>query len=139
MRAAILQMRSGVDPAANARSLVQAIADAKAGGADILFTPEMSNLLDRDRARSEAHLRAEDEDETLAAVRDAAREAGLWVHLGSLASPAMTICPNTFSDVRKFRAPQLLGAHDTFARRSSAESSGRPFASRATNSAKAQR
>lgn len=85
MRAAILQMRSGVDPAANARSLVQAIADAKAGGADILFTPEMSNLLDRDRARSEAHLRAEDEDETLAAVRDAAREAGLWVHLGSLA------------------------------------------------------
>jgi predicted amidohydrolase len=85
MRAAILQMRSGVDPAANARAIVQAVADAKAGGADMLFTPEMSNLLDRDRARSEAHLRAEGEDETLAAVREAARAAGLWVHLGSLA------------------------------------------------------
>lgn len=85
MRAAILQMRSGVDPAANTRAIVEAIGAAKAGGADMLFTPEMSNLLDRDRARSEAHLRAEAEDATLAAARDAAREAGLWVHLGSLA------------------------------------------------------
>ena len=85
MRAAILQMRSGIDPATNARTIVKAIGDARAGGADILFTPEMSNLLDRDRARSEAALRSEAEDETLAAVRAGAREAGLWVHLGSLA------------------------------------------------------
>lgn len=85
MRAAILQMQSGIDPAANARTIVQAIADARAGGAEILFTPEMSNLLDRDRARSEAALRREEEDETLANVRDAAKAAGLWVQLGSLA------------------------------------------------------
>lgn len=85
MRAAILQMQSGIDPAVNAHTLVQAIADARAGGADMLFTPEMSNMLDRDRARSEAHLRPESDDETLAAVRKAARDAGLWVHLGSLA------------------------------------------------------
>jgi predicted amidohydrolase len=85
MRAAILQMQSGIDPADNARAIVQAIADARAGGADMLFTPEMSNLLDRDRGRSGAKLRREVEDETLAAVRKAAREAGLWVHLGSLA------------------------------------------------------
>jgi deaminated glutathione amidase len=85
MRAAILQMQSGIDPAANARTIVTAIRDARAGGADMLFTPEMSNLLDRDRARSEAVLRREDEDETLAAVREAAGTSGLWVHLGSLA------------------------------------------------------
>src|SRR5689334_22812088 len=85
MRAAILQMQSGIDPAANTRAMVQAIADAKAGGADMLFTPEMSNLLDSNRSRSEAHLRTEAEDETLAAVRAAARHAGLWVHIGSLA------------------------------------------------------
>jgi predicted amidohydrolase len=85
MRAAILQMQSGVDPAANTRAIVEAIGAAKAGGADMLFTPEMSNLLDRDRARSEAQLRGEGEDPTLAAVREAARETGLWVHLGSLA------------------------------------------------------
>lgn len=85
MRAAIFQMNTGIDPAANARAVVAAVADAKAGGADILFTPEMSNLLDRDRARSAAHLRGESDDEMLAAVRDAARQAGIWVHLGSLA------------------------------------------------------
>jgi deaminated glutathione amidase len=85
MRAAILQMQSSIDPAANARTIVTAIGDARAGGAEMLFTPEMSNLLDRDRTRSESVLRREDEDETLAAVREAARVSGLWVHLGSLA------------------------------------------------------
>jgi predicted amidohydrolase len=78
-------MNAGVDPAANTRTIVEAIADARAGGAAMLFTPEMSNLLDSNRGRSEAHLRDETEDETLAAVRAAARDAGLWVHLGSLA------------------------------------------------------
>ncbi|NNM76517.1 carbon-nitrogen hydrolase family protein [Sphingomonas sp. ID1715] len=85
MRAAILQMQSGIDPAANARTIVDAVRDARAHGADMLFTPEMSNLLDRNRERSGEHLRTEAEDETLAAVRQAAADAGLWVHLGSLA------------------------------------------------------
>lgn len=85
MRAAILQMQSGIDPAANTRTILKAIDDARAGGAAMLFTPEMSNLLDRDRGRSETALNTEAEDATLAAVRTAAREAGLWVHLGSLA------------------------------------------------------
>ncbi len=85
MRIALLQMNAGVDPAANARTIVSAVADAAAGGAAMLFTPEMSNLLDSDRARSEGRLRDENEDETLAAIRSAARAAGMWVHLGSLA------------------------------------------------------
>lgn len=78
-------MQSGIDPAANTRTIVEAIGAARAGGAAMLFTPEMSNLLDRDRARSEAVLGAEAADATLASVRAAAREAELWVHLGSLA------------------------------------------------------
>ena len=85
MRVAILQMQSGIDPAGNACTIVSAVEEARAGGADMLFTPEMSNLLDSDRTRSEAQLRSEDEDQTLAAVRKAAAAAGLWVHLGSLA------------------------------------------------------
>jgi deaminated glutathione amidase len=85
MRLAILQMNAGIDPAANACTIVAAIRDARAAGCAMLFTPEMSNLLDSDRARSEAQLQGEAEDRTLAAVREAAREAGLWVHLGSLA------------------------------------------------------
>ena len=85
MRAALFQSRTGIDPAANARDLVAAIDAARADGADMLFTPEMSGLMDRDRARAAAHLTCEKDDAVLAAVRDAAARTGLWVHLGSLA------------------------------------------------------
>jgi deaminated glutathione amidase len=85
MKAALLQMTSGIDPAANARVLTDAIAEAAAGGAAMLFTPEMSGLLDRDRTRAAAAIMAEEEDRVLAAVRNAAATAGIWVHLGSLA------------------------------------------------------
>jgi predicted amidohydrolase len=84
-RAALLQMTSGIDPVANAATLVKGVAEAKAGGAAMLFTPEMSGLLDGDRARAAASLRPEAEDGVLAAVRDAAAKHGIWVHLGSLA------------------------------------------------------
>ena len=83
--AALLQMTSGVDPAANARTLVQGVEQAAAGGAAMLFTPEMSGLVDRDRDRAAASLAREEDDRVLAAVRDAAAKAGIWVHLGSLA------------------------------------------------------
>jgi predicted amidohydrolase len=85
MRIAIYQARTGIDPAANARDLVGAVREAAAGGAGMLFTPEMSGLLDRDRERAKAQLRSEQDDPVLAAVRDAAAAAGIWVHLGSLA------------------------------------------------------
>jgi len=85
MRIALAQMTSGIDPAANARTVASAIGEAKAGGAAMLFTPEMSGLLDRDRARATANIAAEEDDPTLAATREAAARHGLWVHLGSLA------------------------------------------------------
>jgi hypothetical protein len=84
-RAALLQMTSGIDPAANASTLVEGVEQAKAGGAAMLFTPEMSGLLDRDRDRAAGSLVREEDDRVLAAVRDAAAKHGLWVHLGSLA------------------------------------------------------
>ncbi|MGN7999746.1 carbon-nitrogen hydrolase family protein [Sphingomonas sp. 22176] len=84
-RAALLQMTSGIDPAANAETLVAAVAQAKAGGAAMLFTPEMSGLVDGNRERALPHYRPEGEDPVLAAVRDAAAKQGVWVHLGSLA------------------------------------------------------
>lgn len=84
MRAALFQMTSGIDPAANAAAIVEMIARAKGEGADMLFTPEMAGYLDRDRARAAATLRCQAEDGVLAAVRDAAAREGLWVHIGSL-------------------------------------------------------
>jgi len=84
-RIALYQAQSGIEPAANAAALVAAVREAASGGAAMLFTPEMSGMLDRDRERAFAKARSEDEDVVLAAVSAAAREAGIWVHLGSLA------------------------------------------------------
>ncbi len=84
MRAAIFQMTSGIDPAANAAAITEMAARAKGQGADMLFTPEMAGYLDRDRGRAAATLRNEAEDAVLAAVREAAAKLGLWVHIGSL-------------------------------------------------------
>jgi predicted amidohydrolase len=85
MRLALLQAQTGINPEANARGLVRAVEAAAAGGAAILFTPEMSGLLDQKRERARQHLRSEADDPVLAAVREAAARAGIWVHLGSLA------------------------------------------------------
>ena len=84
-RIAVFQARSGIGPAANAAALVKAITEAAEGGAAMLFTPEMSGLLDSDRQRAATAVRPEADDEVLRIVRDSAREQGLWVQLGSLA------------------------------------------------------
>lgn len=84
-RIAVLQMTAGIDPAANARTLVSAIGAAASGGAQMVFTPEMSGLIDRDRARAALHIVSEEASPVLAAVREAAAGAGVWVALGSLA------------------------------------------------------
>ena len=84
-RIAVLQTTTGIDPAANAASLVDGLRQAKAGGAEMVFTPEMSGLLDRDRTRAAANIVPEGEDRVLAAVREAAAGQELWVALGSLA------------------------------------------------------
>ena len=85
VRIALYQAQSGIDPAPNAGKLVGAVREAAAGGAAMLFTPEMSGMLDRDRERALGKARSEGEDEVLAAVRAAAAETRIWVHLGSLA------------------------------------------------------
>ena len=85
MRIALVQMRSGIDPHSNAECLVRTIKEAAIGGAGLVFTPEMSGLLDRDRTRAGLHIADEGEDVVLAKVRGVAAEVGIWVSLGSLA------------------------------------------------------
>jgi deaminated glutathione amidase len=85
MRIAVLQMTSGIDPDVNCDLLIEALKDARAGGAVMLFTPEMSGLLDRNRTRAAARIKHEGHDPLLKAVRKAALDYGLWVQVGSLA------------------------------------------------------
>ena len=87
-RIALFQSRTGIDPAANGQALVDAIEKAAAGGAEMLFTPEMSGLLDRDSERAKRSVRPAEEDPVLAACRSAARSHRIWLHLGSLAVAA---------------------------------------------------
>jgi deaminated glutathione amidase len=69
---------------------------AAAEGADMLFTPEMSAILDRDRTRAAQSILDEDDDVALSTVREAAAKHGLWVHLGSLALKARPGSPAPF-------------------------------------------
>lgn len=105
MKIALLQMTSGIDSAENARTIVAAVAGAKCGGATMLFTPEMSGLIDRDRKRGRANVRSEADDVVLQAVRAAAIEHEMWISLGSLA------IADTRDDGRLVNRSFLVGAH----------------------------
>jgi len=85
VRIALFQTTTGIDPAQNSAQLCAAVKAAALGGAQMLFTPEMSGLLDSNRDRARSHVVSEAQDPVLADVCAAAREAGIWVHLGSLA------------------------------------------------------
>ena len=84
-RIAVLQMTSGIDPEANLDTIVRALADAKQGGAEMLFTPEMSLLLDRDRERAAANIESDAENTRLNQLCAAVRAQGVWLALGSMA------------------------------------------------------
>ena len=86
MKAALVQMTSSDDPAANLSATLEFIAEAE--GADLILTPEVTNCLSGSRARQREVLRTEAEDETLPALRAASRERGAWLLIGSLALKA---------------------------------------------------
>ena len=81
----LLQMTAGLEPADNAASVEAAVGEAAQRGASVLFTPEMTNLIDRDRQRAATSITAFEDDVVLKATRRAARRHGIAVALGSLA------------------------------------------------------
>jgi predicted amidohydrolase len=81
----LVQMRSGLAPAANLDAAVKLIGEAKAQGADYVLTPEMTNIMDLKRERLFAAIVSEEEDLTLARLRELARKLGIHLHIGSLA------------------------------------------------------
>ena len=84
-RIAVLQMTTGIDPVSNASTIAEAVTRAAGEGAAMVFTPEMSGLLDRDRKRAAASITCEEDDRVLAQVREACAREGIWTCLGSLA------------------------------------------------------
>jgi deaminated glutathione amidase len=84
-KAAMIQMRSGVTPAANIEAAVRMIGEAKAAGAEYVQTPEMTNVLEAKRERLFATIVEEEADTSLATLREVARKLGIYIHVGSLA------------------------------------------------------
>ncbi len=84
-KAAMIQMRAGLAPAANLDAAVRLIGEAKSAGANYVQTPEMTNLLAAKREQLFATIVAEDADNTLATLRELARKLSLHIHVGSLA------------------------------------------------------
>ena len=84
LRAALLQLNVSDDPAANLRQTLAFVDEAVRGGARFVLTPEMTNCLSSSREHQRQVFRSEAEDETLAALRNAARDKGIWLLIGSL-------------------------------------------------------
>src|SRR5690242_6200747 len=84
-RAAAVQMRTGISVAANVAAAEALIREAAAAGAEYVLTPEMTTILDRDRARLLAAISPEASDPSLARFRALARELGIHLHIGSMA------------------------------------------------------
>lgn len=81
----LVQLRSGLDPAANLTMAVKLIEEAKGRGADYVLTPEMTNILAIKREQLIGAIRPEEEDPSLAAFRALARKLAIHLHVGSLA------------------------------------------------------
>ncbi|HHY03031.1 MAG TPA: carbon-nitrogen hydrolase family protein [Paracoccus sp.] len=62
LRAALVQLNVGDDPAVNLPETLAFVAEAARGGAKLVLTPEATNLLTPDRDRQRALLRREDDD-----------------------------------------------------------------------------
>ena len=85
MKVALLQLTSSDDPAENleiVRGMMQQAADQ---GARFILTPEVTNCVSSSRAHQAAVLSPQDDDATLAGLREEAARLGVWLLIGSLA------------------------------------------------------
>ncbi len=83
--AAMVQMRTGLLPEPSLAQASELIREAVAQGADYVQTPEVSNMMQLNRAALFEHLASEDDDISLKAYRALARELKIHLHIGSLA------------------------------------------------------
>jgi deaminated glutathione amidase len=88
VRVAAVQLRSGIEPAANRAAAAPLLREAAAAGARLIVTPECTTLLDRDAARLLGRVGPEEGDSELLAWSRLAKELGVYLLLGSAAIAA---------------------------------------------------
>lgn len=83
-RIGLVQMCSGRDVARNVRDAIALVREAAAGGARYVQTPEVTTLMELERARLFAETKPEAGNLALAAFCDLAGELGIFLHVGSM-------------------------------------------------------
>ncbi|WP_109465435.1 carbon-nitrogen hydrolase family protein [Albibacillus kandeliae] len=84
MKTALVQLTSSDDPEANLAVTRGYIEEAAAAGAGFVLTPEVTNCVSGSRKRQQAVLQHEEDDLTLAGLRQTAADLGIWLLIGSL-------------------------------------------------------
>jgi predicted amidohydrolase len=87
-QAACIQLRSSTDVAENIETVDNLVREAVHAGAQYVQTPEMTNIIQRDRAALAASIAPEASDPAVARFAALARELGIVLHIGSLALKA---------------------------------------------------
>ena len=85
LKVACVQMRSGVEIEQNISDASDLITKAAQGGAQLIATPEMTNLIDIRKGMGRAKAFKEADSPSLAAFRTLAEQHGIWLLIGSLA------------------------------------------------------
>lgn len=85
LRIGVIQTRTGTEPARNLEALQKAVAEAKSGGASYVLTPEMTVCFAENRDMLVERASAWEGNSDVARLSEMARDAGLWLHVGSLA------------------------------------------------------
>lgn len=84
-KAGLVQLCSGTDMAGNLSAASALVREAAAKGAQYVLTPEVTNLVEDDKARTRSIVKPEAEDICVAGFSALAAELRLWLHIGSLA------------------------------------------------------
>ena len=84
-RVGLVQMCSGRDVERNVNDATDLIRRAKHEGADYIQTPEMTTIMELDRARLLAAARPEPANPVISHFQSLARELGVFLHIGSMA------------------------------------------------------
>jgi len=84
-RVGLVQMCTGRDVEKNVGDAGNLIREAARQGAHYVQTPEITTLMETERARLFAAIRPEEGNPALSQFRALARELGIWLHIGSMA------------------------------------------------------
>ena len=85
MKVAALQLCASDDPTANLDMTLPMVQQAAEMGAQFIATPEITNCVSSSRRHQNDVLSLQERDETLAELRAAANQFGVWISVGSLA------------------------------------------------------